>query len=100
MVALPIKLFEYMAAGIPVISSDFPVWRAIVDGAQCGLLVNPLDVEAVSNAIRWIIEHPDEAQAMGARGRLAIEQEYNWEKESENLVKFYKFVLGHGDVAA
>jgi glycosyltransferase involved in cell wall biosynthesis len=100
MVALPIKLFEYMAAGIPVVSSDFPVWRAIVDGAQCGLLVNPLDVDEIANAMRWIIENPEDAQAMGARGRLSIEQEYNWEKESESLVKFYKFVLGHGGVAA
>lgn len=94
MVTLPIKLFEYMAAGMPVISSDFPVWREIVDGAGCGLLVDPTNIDALVGAMQWILENPQEAQAMGDRGRLAVLDRYNWEREAETLVCFYQSLLG------
>lgn len=90
MVTLPIKLFEYMAAGMPVISSDFPVWREIVDGAGCGLLVDPTNTDALVGAMQWILENPQEAQAMGSRGRSAVLDRYNWEHEAEKLVSFYQ----------
>jgi glycosyltransferase involved in cell wall biosynthesis len=90
MVTLPIKLFEYMAAGLPVISSDFPVWRDIVESAKCGLLVDPLDLDAIVAAMQWILDNPDEAEAMGRRGRQAVEDHYNWEPEGAALVAFYR----------
>ena len=85
----PTKLFEYMGVGLPVIASDFPVWRQIVEEAGCGLLVNPLDVEALSEAMRWMLEHPAEAEAMGKRGRAAVEARYSWHREAEALFAFY-----------
>jgi glycosyltransferase involved in cell wall biosynthesis len=94
MLTLPIKLFEYMAAGIPVISSDFPVWREIVEGAGAGLLVDPLDTSAITQAMRWIIDHPQEAEAMGKRGRLAVEERFNWAMEAKTLNNFYEKRLG------
>ncbi len=94
MVSLPIKLFEYMAAGLPVISSDFPVWREIVESADCGLLVDPLDLDAIVAAMQWILDNPDEAEAMGRRGRRAVEDHYNWEPEGAALVAFYRDRLG------
>jgi glycosyltransferase involved in cell wall biosynthesis len=94
MVSLPIKLFEYMAAGMPVIASDFPVWREIVDSAGCGLLVDPLDLDAIVAAMQWVADHPDEAEEMGRRGRQAIEDRLNWEREAEGLVTFYRACLG------
>ena len=87
--AQPIKMFEYMAAGLPVIASDFPLWRQIVDGAGCGLLVDPLRLESIAEAMEWILDHPDEAEEMGRRGRVAIEQKYNWECESRKLLELY-----------
>jgi glycosyltransferase involved in cell wall biosynthesis len=86
----PIKMFEYMLAGIPVIASDFPLWREIVDSAKCGLLVDPLNPEKTSKAITWILSHPGEAAEMGERGRRMIEEEYNWEQEEKNLLQLYK----------
>lgn len=98
MLTLPIKLFEYMAAGVPVISSDFPLWREIVDGAGCGLLVDPENTAEITAAMQWILDHPQEAQAMGVRGRRAVLERFDWDLEAATLVKFYRDRLGVGTV--
>jgi glycosyltransferase involved in cell wall biosynthesis len=92
-VAQPTKLFEYMAAGIPVIASDFPLWRKIIDDAGCGLLVNPLDVRAIADAIERLITNPAEAEAMGQRGRKAAERHFSWANEEQTLLSFYSSLL-------
>jgi glycosyltransferase involved in cell wall biosynthesis len=96
MLTLPIKLFEYMAAGLPVIASDFPLWRSIVEGANCGLLVDPLEPASIATAMQWVLDHPDEALEMGRRGRRAVETDFNWEPEAERLIDFYRNHLGVG----
>jgi glycosyltransferase involved in cell wall biosynthesis len=88
--ALPVKLFEYMAAGLPVVASDFPGWRAIVKAHDCGLLVDPQDVGAISAAMIWLLSHPDEAQAMGDRGRMAVRENYQWANEAKQLEACYE----------
>ena len=85
--SLPIKLFEYMAAGIPVVASDFPAWRELVGDA--GILVDPLDVDAIAAAIDTLLADPEAAQAMGAHGREAVEQRYGWKAEAEGLLSLY-----------
>lgn len=89
----PNKLFEYMAAGIPVVASDFPLWRNVVERVGCGLLVNPLDSGAIASAIQWLLEHPEEAATMGRRGQEAIREDYNWSIESRKLVDLYATLL-------
>ncbi len=91
--ALPIKMFEYMSAGIPVIASHFPLWKEIVEGNSCGICVDPLNVEEIAEAIRWLIENPDVAQKMGENGRRAVEEKYNWSQEAEKLLKIYEELL-------
>ncbi len=88
-VSQPIKMFEYMSAGLPVIASDFPLWREIVAGAGAGLLVDPLDPKAIAEAIEWVFAHEDEARAMGARGKQAVRDVYNWKKEEDKLLAMY-----------
>lgn len=91
--ALPNKLFEYMSVGLPVIVSNFPSWRKIVDDIGCGLLVDPLDPNDIGKAIQWLLEHPTEAEIMGKRGQEAVYSRYNWDKEAEKLLMFYDKLL-------
>jgi glycosyltransferase involved in cell wall biosynthesis len=88
--SLPIKMFEYMAAGIPVIASNFPLWRSIVEGNQCGLCVDPLDASDIARAIDWLVDNPDEASRMGRNGRRAVLDTFNWGREQEKLRNFYR----------
>jgi glycosyltransferase involved in cell wall biosynthesis len=85
----PIKMFEYMSMGLPVIASDRPLWREIIQGNRCGLLVDPRKPEEIASAIEHLLCHPEEAEAMGRRGRLAVENEYNWGKECPKLLQLY-----------
>jgi len=88
--ALPNKLFEYMAAKIPVICSDFPHWKKIIDENKCGLTVDPNNVREISEAMNYIRNNKDEAMKMGEDGRKAVEQKYNWKNEKEKLLSLYK----------
>jgi glycosyltransferase involved in cell wall biosynthesis len=88
--AYPIKLFEYMAAGLPVVASDFPVHREILNDGACGLLIAPADPPALARAIEWIFAHPNEAQAMGERGRDRVKLLYTWEAERKKLFELYR----------
>jgi glycosyltransferase involved in cell wall biosynthesis len=91
--ALPTKMFEYMSAGIPVIASNFPLWKKIIQEEKCGLCCDPLKPEEIAQAIHWIFDHPDQAQKMGERGRRAVMEKYNWESESKKLLALYKELL-------
>ena len=91
--ALPIKLFEYMVAGIPVISSDIKLWKNIIDDAQCGICVNPLDYKGIADAINYMISNPIKAQEMGKNGRKAVEEKYNWDIEERKLFAVYEGLL-------
>ena len=91
--ALPVKMFEYMAAGVPVISSDITLWRRIVEESSCGLCVDPLDPKAIAEAINYIVSHPQEAEQMGRNGQKAVLTKYNWGIEEQKLYKLYEGLL-------
>lgn len=90
--AQPNKMFEYMSAGIPVICSDFPLWRSIIEKHDCGICVNPESPKEIAKAINFLLDNPEIAERMGRNGRKAVEKEYNWEQESQKLVKFYQSI--------
>ena len=91
--ALPIKLFEYMAAGLPVIASNFPLWEEIIRESNCGNVVDPLDTKAIRKSIEYYIENPKEAQIMGENGRKTVIEKYNWANEGKLLVDFYALLF-------
>lgn len=85
----PVKLFEYMAAGLPVIASGEGESADFVREAEAGMLVNPLDPQEIATAIIYLTQHQDRAEEMGKRGRQLILDKYNWEVESEKLIQLY-----------
>lgn len=87
--AQPNKLFEYMSAGLPIVASDFPLWRQQIEDARCGLVVDPLDPAKISDALRWLLEHPREAGEMGERGRAAARTLYTWDSQFRKLLELY-----------
>ena len=89
MEAQPIKMFEFMAAGLPVIASDFPLWKDIVEGNKCGISVDPRDSEAVRAACIPLIGNPKKAQQLGRNGKKAVDEKYNWTNEEKKLLKLY-----------
>lgn len=87
------KFFEYMAAGLPIVCSDFPTWRAMVAEQGVGICVNPEDSAAAAAAVLWIASHPEEALAMGERGRRLVRERFNWSSEARNLIDLYERLL-------
>jgi glycosyltransferase involved in cell wall biosynthesis len=85
----PVKMFEFMAAGLPVIASEAGESAAFISEAQAGILVDPMNVVQIGEAITWLLTHPEEAEAMGRRGQALVFEKYNWEKENETLQKVY-----------
>jgi glycosyltransferase involved in cell wall biosynthesis len=92
--AQPNKMFEYMSAGVPIIVSDFPLWREIVDGAGCGICVDPGNPEEIAEAIDRLVLDSEAARRMGESGRRAIIERYNWPAEEKKLLGAYSKLLG------
>ena len=59
------------------------IWREQIEAAGCGLLVDPLDPEAIAGAIEYLFTHPHEAEPMGCRGKEAVESQYDWQFEAD-----------------
>ncbi|MCK5028099.1 MAG: glycosyltransferase family 4 protein [Bacteroidales bacterium] len=91
--SLPVKMFEYMAAGIPVVASNFPLWSKIINRINCGICVDPENPEEIGKAVDYLIDNPQESKTMGLNGRNAIIEEFNWQKEAEKLIDLYKDLL-------
>lgn len=87
------KLFEYMMAGLPVICTDFILWKEVIEKNECGICVNPRNINEIVKAIIYLRDNPDIALQMGKNGRDAIFREYNWNTESKKLLLVYNKVL-------
>ncbi|MEZ0536158.1 glycosyltransferase family 4 protein [Caldicellulosiruptoraceae bacterium PP1] len=90
--SLPLKLFEYMAAGVAIIASNFPTWREIIESSESGLLVDPTDIDSIKQAIIYFYNNREEIIRMGQNGMKAIEK-YNWTNEESKLYEVYNRIL-------
>ena len=91
--AQPNKIFEYMASGIPVIGSNFPMWKLLIEAQHVGLCVDPEDPKAIGEAIEYLRSNPEIAKTMGARGKKLVQDTFNWTVEEDKLVGCYTEIL-------
>jgi glycosyltransferase involved in cell wall biosynthesis len=91
----PNKLFEAMAAGVPVVASDLPGMAPIVLETGCGILVDPTDPSAIAAAITSILATPpDEMAAWRERCSTVARETYNWERQMDLLLAEYGRLTG------
>jgi glycosyltransferase involved in cell wall biosynthesis len=91
--AYPIKMFEYMNAGLALLSSDFPLYRSLLDKIDCSEFVNPLDPNEISKTLTKMLETNELLEQMGKRAKNAAIERFNWSKEKEKLYAFYDNLL-------
>lgn len=84
------KLFEYMKAGLPVICTDFILWKEVVEKNNCGICVNPKNINEIIAAIKYLSDNPNIAKEMGENGRNIVLQKYNWQFEEKKLLEIYQ----------
>jgi len=92
----PNKLFEYMSAGIPIIASDFPFLREVIDEARCGILVRANDLEQIASAMATLLGDREQAARIGQNGLAAARTRYNWKAEEVKLLSLYRDLLAGG----
>lgn len=84
------KLFEIMLAGLPVICTDFILWKQIVEENRCGLCIQPDCTDAIAEAITQLFTNRDTSNKMGMKGNEMIKEKYNWYTQEVILINLYK----------
>lgn len=87
--AQPNKLFEYMSANLPVICSNFPLWKNIIEKHNCGKCCDPLDIQSIVDSIEWLKNKKDDIHKIGKNGQYAVKNIYNWDIEEKKLLSIY-----------
>lgn len=93
MLNLPIKAYEYMSMGLPIIFSHSPYNDRMVEKYHFGICVDPENTDDFSAAIRYLLDHSEEAKQMGENGRKAVKEEFNWGVEEKKLFALYEDIL-------
>ena len=88
--ALPNKLFENLAAGIPTITSDFPDMAKIIREENCGLLVDVTKANEIADSIEYLLNNREIRLEMGRNALRAAQEKYNFAKQSEKLLALYR----------
>ncbi len=87
---IPIKQFEYMACGLPIVAADLPPIRRYVGEAECGILYPSGDVNALEAGIARLLDDAPERERMARAGRAAVEGKWNWSEMEEVLRGVYR----------
>lgn len=87
--ATPNKLFEYIHAGLPVVGSNFPELKRVIEGYRLGKTFDPENPEDIASAINWVLSDKDRYEEM-RRNALEAAKIFNWENESKKLLSLYE----------
>jgi glycosyltransferase involved in cell wall biosynthesis len=90
-VSYPVKAFEYMACRLPMVMSEFPLWKKMFH--ECAEFANPMMIDDIEAAMRRITDNPEHAAKLSEKGRQLIDQKYCWENEFETLFSLYSKIL-------
>lgn len=86
----PTKMFEYMSVGLPVITSDFELYRNVVEHNHCGICVNPEDPAQLSAQILLLADQPEVRAEMARNGVQAVQSFYSWKSQETKLLSLYQ----------
>ncbi len=89
----PLKLFETLAAGLPVVATDYPAQADFVRDHDCGIVIPPGDAAALAGAVAALARDPAAAKAMGARGRAAVEREHSWDHRAAEVDRLLRALV-------
>lgn len=87
------KIFEEMMAGLPVVCTGFDLWREFVEKRNCGICVDPNNLDEIAAAIKRLTDDPQLAEEMGSNGRQAVADTYNWSTQIPKLIGLYTHIL-------
>lgn len=90
----PTKIFEYMAIGLPVVTSNFPLYRDVIEANECGICVDPGNPEQIAAEISKLLKDPERRQRYAENGRRVVKSKYSWEVQKKELEAAYQEVLG------
>jgi len=99
MLNIPVKVFEYWACGLPVVSTNLPPILPFLRHAEAGLLCRTRDADGLAQSISWLLDHPGAATQMGNRGRQLVEQRFHNRGEVHKFIKFCGEIAGWREVA-
>jgi len=91
--SIPIKLFEYLQCGLPVIVSDYPKWKSFIEKNKLGIAVNPFSKEEFLNALHEILSNKSLAETFSTNGKKLVRETLNWELEETKLINFYEKLI-------
>jgi len=90
----PLKLFEGMACGVPVVVTDFPGMADLVRKEKCGLVIPPKDAKALADAVRYLYDHPEARARMGTKGREIVVRDHSWDARAAETDRLLRRLLG------
>ena len=79
-----------MGSGLPVITAKSDYVDRMLEQYGFGISVDPENVDQIAQAIRYLLDHPEEARRMGENGRRAVKENFNWNVEEQKLLRLYE----------
>ncbi len=86
---IPLKMFEFMGCGMPMVLSDLPPSRQFINGENCAFAVKPDNFDEYAKAIMQLLGDPKKALEMGHNGKRLVFERFNWNTEADKLLKLY-----------